>query len=108
MAEKVLDRVEKLQNDRGILRCQEWFLKKEKQELKEELIQEKLKTDFLTQNLNFFGKLLYRSKKREMKAMAENSMLRREVLRLKRQLVAEQNKVSALVQLGNQVLQEVF
>ena len=69
----------------------------------------RLKTDFLTQNLNFFGKLLYRSKKRaEMKAMAENSMLRREVLRLKRQLVAEQNKVSALVQLGNQVLQEVF
>ena len=107
VAEKIMDRVEKLQNDRGILRCENWLVKKEKQELKEELIQEKLKNDFLTQNLNFFGKLLYRAKKGEMKAKAENIILRRELLRMKRQLVAEQNKVSALVQLGNQVLQEV-
>ena len=71
VAEKIMDRVEKLQNDRGILRCENWLVKKEKQELKEELIQEKLKNDFLTQNLNFFGKLLYRAKKGEMKAKAK-------------------------------------
>ena len=108
MAEKVLERVEKLQNDRGILRCQQWFLKKEKQELKEELLQEKLKGEYLVQNLNFFGKLLTRSKRREQKVLLENSMLRGEVLKLRRQLKAEQKKVSALIQLGNQVLQEVY